>query len=435
MTSFALWLVGLGGRGTVLLVATLNLIVLARALGPVGRGEYFLFVTLVLVLTALADFGISQSAVVFGGNGEVAMRQLHSTLLRLAFTVALGVGIVVVGVVQASEVVLLIGIPHDRLLIAIALLPLSTYANFWTAAMIGTRRVVAVNAVQLAMNALSLGANAAFVATTGDLSAALAIYAAMLAAQAATMFAIVGWITGNEMTAAAPFVAIARRLLLFGLRGYPGSLSTLLWARSAVFVLNAFHGPSAVGIYSVAQQLAEKLLVPIQAMQDVIYARMARLPRDEATVALNRFLRVTVAAVLPTVAIALLVSPALVTILFSDAFGSSTLTLRLLLAGSAVQSIPVVLATYFLAQLRKPGLLSLLAWSNALLNIALLLILVPPAAASGAAAAMLVSEIAGTMLALALYLRIARTDAISALVLRRQDLTLVSQQAQSLIRR
>jgi O-antigen/teichoic acid export membrane protein len=437
LTTLALWLVSFGGRSTVLALTTLNIVVLARALGPLGSGKYFLFVSLVLVLTAIADLGISQSAVVFAGKPGLSLSQLRQAVLVLSLGVSSVVAIVAsVALVSLPPIGagLLAGIPAEWPLVALALLPFSVYARFWSGLMIGTRRVVEVNAVQMLMSALTLAANIVFVATTGDLTAAVAIYAVVFVAQAASMFVLAKRLEAGR-SKPAEVRSLAREMVIFGIRGYPGSVSTMLWTRAAVFVLNAFHGPTAVGVYSVAQQLAEKTLVPILAIQDVLYARMSRLSRPEATAALNRALRVTVAAILPTIAVVLVVSPALVTAVFSGSFDAASAPLRPLLIGSAIQSIPVILATYFLAQLRRPGLLSLLTWLNAALNLALLLALVPSSAEMGAALAMLASQAAGTIVVLWLYLRIAKTDAVSALILHPSDVVLVKGQAAGLIRR
>src|SRR5207249_9147402 len=82
------------------------------------------------------------------------------------------------------------GNPSEWYFAGLALVPLTVYANFWTGMMIGARRIVETNAVQLSMSALSLVANLAFVATTGSPVAAVVVFAAVLAVQAATMFAV-----------------------------------------------------------------------------------------------------------------------------------------------------------------------------------------------------------------------------------------------------
>lgn len=435
MTSFALWLVGVGGRTSGLALAALSLLVIARALGPHGSGQYFLFVSFLLVLATVGDLGVSQSAVVFVGKRDVAMSDIHRTLVVIAIVIAIIVAAIAALAIPYLDDNLLAGIPAEWSFGALALLPLKIYVNYWTAMMLGARRLVAFNAVQLGANALLLAADVAFVATTGSAVWAVVVYGAVLVVQAAAMFVVAARARRYDVGVHAELHRIAPEILRFAMRGYLNSLSTLLWARAVIFLLNAFHGPAAVGIFSVSQQLAEKALVPIQAIQDLTYARMAQLPRDAATAALNRMMRIGLATIVPTLALAVVVSPSVVPLLFSESFRGSTLPLQLLLVGSAVQAVPLLVSTYFLAQLRRPGLLSLLASANAVLNIVVALFLIPGGAEAGAAAAVVVTQLLGTLAVFGLYLRLGRTDAISALLVRREDITVLRQQVRALVGR
>jgi O-antigen/teichoic acid export membrane protein len=372
---------------------------------------------------------------VFTGRGEASLRSLHQIAVRLTVLIGAAVALVAAVVLVLAGDALLPGMPREWSLAGLGLVPASMYANVWTGLMIGARRVVEVSAVSLTMTAVALAANLIFVASTRDPAIAIAIFATILALQTAVMFAIAARMTGHRHHLQGGAATSVRAVVMFGARGYPGTVSGLIWSRAAVFVLNATHGPTAVGIFSVAQQLAEKTLLPIQAMQDVIFSRMAGLPKEEATATLNRYLRVTLAATAPTIVVLLVVSPLLVTVLFSEAFRGSVGPLRLLLLGSAVQTVPMLLASYFLGQLRRPLLLSFLAWLNAVINLVLLVALVPAGAEIGAAAAIVATQIIGTIVVFTLYLRMANTDLLSAVALRSDDIALVRSQALRLIRR
>ena len=433
MTSLTLFGVGLGGRSIVLVIGTLNLVVLARALGPVGRGQYFVFVSLLLVLTTLADLGVSQSAVVFGGRHERRIGEIHRVLVRYAALFAALVFVGGMSVILAAGDVLLPNIPRAWSFGALLAAPLAVYASYWSAMMVGLRQVASVTVVQLAMAVLSLAGNLAFVAPTGSAASAVLVYVAVLALQVVAMFWLQRRVTeqgASERQEELP--GLGREMILFGLRGYPNSLGMLLWSRSAAFVLNAFHGPGAVGVYSIAQAVAERILLPIQSLQDLLYQRMIQLPPAEATQMMNRYLRIGVALMLPIVATVMLVSPKLVALLFSEAFEPAVTPLRLLLAGSWVMTIPVLLSTFLLGHLGRPGLLSILSWVSGAGNVLLLFVFVPGGAATGAALAAVVAQIVGTSVALLLYTRMARTDLFSALVLRRGDLALVREQVREL---
>ncbi len=221
---------------------------------------------------------------------------------------------------------------------------------------------------------------------------------------------------------------LPRQMLSFGLRTYPGALSTLLWWNTSVFLLNAFHGTAAVGIFSIAQQLVEKLLLPIQAMQDAIYKKVSVLPRHAATVAMNRYVRVTWWLMMILMLMGVILVPWIVMLLLGETYIRTAHIFRLLLPGTALISIPVLLTPYFLSQLRRPGLISILSWINTLANLILALLLIPRLAEAGAAIALTTSQILGTVVALILYLRITQTRFKELIYLDQEDVMIMRQQ-------
>src|SRR5262249_1599737 len=64
-SKFSMWVLTVGLRMAAMLVGVANVVVIARALGPVQAGQYFVFVSLVLMLAVFAEAGLSQSASVF----------------------------------------------------------------------------------------------------------------------------------------------------------------------------------------------------------------------------------------------------------------------------------------------------------------------------------------------------------------------------------
>jgi O-antigen/teichoic acid export membrane protein len=94
-----------------------------------------------------------------------------------------------------------------------------------------------------------------------------------------------------------------------------------------------------------------------------------------------------------------------------------------MLVGSASMVLSVLLIPYFLGQLRRPGLLSVLAWVNVVLNLALALWAIPPWAESGAALAVVGAQLVGTLLAFVIYLRLADTPLSCATAPRGSDIS------------
>ena len=298
--------------------------------------------------------------------------------------------------------------------------------------MVGMRRMRELNAVQLIGGAASLVLNLLLVvALRGGVEAALGVQAVVAFAQASAMFAIAQRSVSGSSNAGVSG-RLSREMLSFSLRGYWGSLSTLIWTRSTIFLLNGYHGPAAVGIFSVSQQLAEKMLLPGQALHDVVFHKVSTVSRPNATAIVNRYIRMMLWGMLPVAGLGALVAPPLIALLFGHAYLAAANVLRVLLLGGIVMSPCLLLVPYFLGQLRRPGLLSILAWINVLINLALAVLLVPVLAEIGAAVALVLTQVVGTAIVFAFYLRAAQTSLARATWLQCEDVALILHQVRAL---
>ena len=72
--------IGLALRGGQSVISLGSGVLLAHALGPSGRGEYFLFVAAVAVLARVVGLGTSPSAVVFASRYPGALASIIAGL-------------------------------------------------------------------------------------------------------------------------------------------------------------------------------------------------------------------------------------------------------------------------------------------------------------------------------------------------------------------
>ncbi len=232
-----------------------------------------------------------------------------------------------------------------------------------------------------------------------------------------------------------PPAELAQKMLNFGLRGYPGSLFYLLWTRVPVFILNATSGAVAVGYFSIAQQMAEKIQLPVQAVQDVVYQKMSILPGHMATLAMNRYLRLTWWGMVIVVLIAALLAPWVVVPLLGPAYASVVGPTQVLLAGVAFTGVSQLLDVYFVNQLHRPGAASILAWVSVALGLTLAILLIPAYAERGAAWAVACTSILGSLVYVGLYLSVTGSSITKLIYIRKDDLCLVREQLVGILRR
>ena len=435
MSTLKLSIVGFTLRVALMLVVMINALFLARTLGPRRFGEYFLFLRLVSVLAVLADLGLSQSANAFFGRHKEWRGSIHRVILKFVpifwFITTTIAGLTL----WALSDTLLPNLAVRLMVIGFVVLPLSQYANLWNSMMIGMGRIWRVNLVQLAMCSLSLVLTIIFVVVlSGGVMVAATIYLSVMLLQFLIMLTMALRLSEDVATDEPP-AELAQKLLNFGLRGYPGSLFYLVWTRLPVFILNAAHGAVGVGYFSIAQQMAEKIQLPVQAVQDVVYQKMSTLPREMATLAMNRYLRLTWWGMIVVVLVAILLVPWVVVPLLGPAYASVVVPSRILLAGAAFTGVSQLLDVYFVNQLHRPGLASILAWISVVLGLALAVLLIPAYAEKGAAWAVASTSIIGSLVYVGLYLFVTGTHFEGLVYIRKEDIGMVREQVVAILRK
>ena len=423
-----------GLRVAAMLVGIVNVVVIARALGPVQAGQYFVFVSLVLLLAVLAEAGLSQSASVFPSIYPSATRSIHRTIVKFTILLSTAAGLIGGLVFALVGRTVLPSIPFSWMGVVAVALPLSLYGNIWNGFVIGLGRVVLAGVMQVVPMILGVLLNLLLLGVLHrGAGTAIVVYAVVLLVQAAAMFVVVVGTRWLSPSGDRPG-ALGRQMIMFGLRGYAGGMSSFLWMRATTFLLEAYHGPLAVGIFSVAQQMTERILLPVQVVRDVIYREISSSDRESANWLMNRYLRVALVTLGPIIAVVAWLAPVIIHVLFGSRYDRSIGLCQLMFVGSAVMIIPTVLTPYFVGQLRRPGLLSWLAWLNVLINGGLAFWLVPRYSEIGAAIALVGTQVIGTAIVFGVYLRCADARISDATIVGRQDVAMIRAQVLKLLR-
>jgi len=184
-----------------------------------------------------------------------------------------------------------------------------------------------------------------------------------------------------------PNPQVLRDMTGYGLRLHGMGVAHHIFLRFDMFALNAISGAASVGYYSLATSLAEKLWIPITVVNQSSLATIAQLPRhDSALIAA----KVTRTALLIMVTVALpfaAASPWLIPFLYGSDFAQAVVPLVILLLGVLGFAITLVLNSYILGQMERPGLLSIVSWLQLLVSIPLYIVLILSQGIVGAAIA------------------------------------------------
>jgi len=390
-----------GSQVTAAFLSLLNVLIVARALGPEGRG-HVAFLTAIAWLTAsLATLGVQEANANLAAGEPRTRRSLatNSVLLALVLGAAMVGGLLALialfpGVAGESEAALR--------WITFAFLPvivLQILLRFLIQADYGFG---VVNAAFVLAPVLNVSVNGLF-AATGMLSVRSAV-GVWLAGQALETIIFV-WYVGRRLAGfGAPDLALARRMLGFGAKAHAGRVMQLGNYRLDQWILGAIAGPRELGLYSVAVAWAEALWYLPTALSYVQRPDLVRAARREAARLTAVVFRAAVLVTAVSGLVMVAAAPLLCVTIFGSDFRGSVDDLRVLVWG-AFGMVALKLFGNALVARSRPVLQSLAVGVGFACTVVLDVILIPPFGGLGAALASTLSYTAAGVFSAVIFLR------------------------------
>lgn len=394
--------------------------VLARALGPTGKGQLALLGTVVMIASLIGDLGLGPALIFYLNRHKAARSVIASTGLSMRVLF-----IFVVMVIAASlapwlvQHVLKEQVTVSLLLLSIFLMPLTTLSIALSVLLVGLGEIGKYNYAGI----ISRGTQLTFIIvllSLAFLSVPSAIIVAGLSSGCAAAFAF--W--GLRQSGLHLYPAISknwlRAFLSYGARAWVGNILQFFNYRLDIFVVNYFIGAAGVGQYSLAVTMAEVVWYIPSAVSTVLFPKTAgdwdTATRFTPIVARNTSLIVVLAAIgLGTISL-----PFIRTV-YGEAFVPSVMPLLALLPGVVLLGVGKVLASD-LAGRGKPQYGTWSASAALALTLLFDLLLIPRMGITGAGIASSLSYGLSSMVLLFLYVRLSGNTVSSVLLIQPSDL-------------
>jgi O-antigen/teichoic acid export membrane protein len=377
----------------------IGVLLIARALGPSGRGTVAFITVTSLLLARIARLGVGEATVVFAAQRPRTRPILLANILVFAAIAGSVSAVLVCGALVLAPSVRPPGLGGAEL----AALALSVLAAALADA--GYKFVAGCSRFRLH----------AFVTTTTSWTYAVAIAAVWTAVGLTAASAAFAWAALHGLRALVLFSASAldvglrppglsllRDSMRFGLRAWVGTLADDLNFRVDQILVALIASEAALGIYAVAVNAYEVLLYLPGGAATALVPLIAGSPsgmRAERTLHAFRSVALVTAV---SVVVAALLGPALLPIAFGSRFEGSVVPFLLLLPGVLGALLLAIFASALVAS-SAPGLSSLGPLASLFVGLALDFALIPRFGASGAAAAASAAFLAGGMTAVLAY--------------------------------
>jgi O-antigen/teichoic acid export membrane protein len=396
-------------------------IILARLLGPTGKGIYALIILIPTVMLKLGSFGIEAANVYFTGSKKYKIKDITSNslfnTLTISFTlILLFFGISHLGIFQNF-------LKSNKILplyiwLVILTIPLSLLSGFLKSILLGKEKIIKFNKINIFQSIFQLIAIVVFLLVLRqEIFGAVISY--VLTITAVTLFVIysIRKITRIEFSFNQK---LFKGSLKYGLKAYFGNLSQFLNYKLDMFLVAAFLGPAAVGYYSISVGISEKLWMLPGAIATVLFPRISAIKDGEANNLTPRVARHTFFITFVLALILVLLAKPLIEIFYGSVFLPSVIPLLILLPGIIALGGCKIL-TGDLAGRGKPQFGTYAAFVSLAVNIPLNLCLIPKWGISGAAFASSVAYIIATLVVIIAFVRISKRSWSEIMLIKKQD--------------
>jgi O-antigen/teichoic acid export membrane protein len=371
-----------GANITAAVLSLVNVLIVARALGPVGRGDVAFLITVATMTGQLASFSVQEAVGNFAGREPELRARLAGTSVVLSIVLGLAGALVVAGAVALFPAV---GGEVDRMLlwVTLASLPLVIVRLYLSYLLQADYAFVVTNAAWISGPATTC-LTSAVLGILGVLTVDIAI-GAWIAGQALGVVILAVYVA-RHAGFGRPDRALARRTLAFGLKLHPTRFMDVGSYRGDQWLLGSIAGSRELGIYSVAVAWAEALFYLPGVLVLVQRPDLVRAARERAVALVSRVFRVTIMLASAAAAVLIVLAPVLCVWIFGDAFEEAVGQLRVLALAAWGISAVVLLSGAMIAQ-NRPLAASASGLVTFLATLALSVVLIPWQGGDGAALA------------------------------------------------
>jgi O-antigen/teichoic acid export membrane protein len=378
-----------------------NALIVARSLGPTGRGDVAFLTAIAFLTSSLSTAGVQEANVNLAG-AEPALRRALATnsLILSALLGSLGIAAVIALVAAVPDA----GGGARTLLLAITLaslpmLVLNTYLRFLIQ---GDYGFAVTNAAWFLPAVINISVNGAF-ALAGVLTVGSAV-ATWIGGQAIATAILVWYVARHSAGFGRPSLALARRTLGFGAKSHIGRIMLLGNYRLDQWILGAIAGARELGLYSVAVAFAEALFLLPTALSAVQRPDLVRASPADAVRQAAWIFRTAVLLTVLSAAALVVMAPYVVVSLFGEEFRGAVDDLRLLSAG-AFGIVALKQLGSALTARQKPSLASFAIGVAFASTVLLDILLIPEHGGTGAAIASSLSYTLGGIVIVFVFTR------------------------------
>ncbi len=400
-------------------------IIIARCLGPTGKGIYALIFLIPAIIYTFGEFGLGFANTYFAGRKKFKLKKLVSN--SLSFGLFNGIALIILFLIfyKFFGGYFFKGIDIKYIYLVLIIIPFSLINNYLTGILFGKHKIKQLNFLLILPNLLNL---------LGIIFLLLflkqGIFSLILLSIAIGVIT-----TGISIFFVKQFVKIKFRIypktlkksLKFGIKGYFANMSAFLNYRSDMLLVNFFTNITNVGFYSLAVNMAEMIWYLPKSIATIVFPEVSSSNKQRSDEIIPIICRNTLFLTFIAVLILALVAKTAVRLLYGVEFLPAVNSLLILLPGIMFCAIPSVLCAYINGR-GKPQITLYISLIGLSVNIILDILLIPFWGIEGAALATTISYIISSSIVLFVFLRMSNNRFIDTVFVKLRDFNLYKEQ-------
>lgn len=410
------------GSGVIQLV---TLAIIARVFGPSGNGAYALALLLPGMLATLLNLGISPANIYFLGANKVDPKHAWRVTSKISFWIIIIGWLIGAFVIIYKSASFFPEVPISMLWLALAFFPLIFVTANISSFFQGLQEFKQFNIVLLLQPTLNLAVISLLVIFGHkNLFYILSSYFFSLVVTQLIAYRL---LRGLLIKRTGPkFDNYAKKLINYGYKAHLSNILAFVNYRADMLLLSFFIGPAAVGVYTVAVSITEKLWLLSSAISTVLLPRLSQLSNDEEkrkllTPLIARWVFwITMLASIVLAAIGSYV----IQMIFGNEFEEAYSAILFLIPGIVVGACSKVLANDIAAR-GRPELNLATSWVAVITNVIGNIILIPKYGIQGAAAATSFAYIINFIIRLAMHNYFTDVKFYKNFIMERNDLYMI----------
>lgn len=360
-------------RITYIFLSIISSIIVARALGPVGKGVFAVLAAIVGIALQFGNFGLHASNIYFVSREKNKISQISGNSLWVGIIGGSVIAVLAYLISTAFPNLLLGKIQPVLLLIMLISVPFVFITLFLTNILIGLQKIYQYNLIEVAGKLLSVILTAVILIILGR-----GIFDLVVLSTVITILLCLVYVIYFQVHYGFCYKfdgQLFNRMLRYGFKAYLSCLFAFLIIRSDIILVNYFLGVSKTGIYSVAVSFADLLFLLPTTIGMMLFPKASEI-QDRKSNLTKKVSRFTVLLMLMLCVFAAMVSKPLILLMYGQQFKGSILPFLWLLPGVFFLSLEAIYMNDF-ASRGNPSIVYIVPATALVLNVSLNIIMIP----------------------------------------------------------